>query len=169
MRVFGDVHHGGFEVFAVFQFDQPLFFQQDEASAFVGRVARQSDGGAVFQFFDIFDFFAVGADGVHEGVADRHEFQAAVFDHDVQIGFVLEGVGVNGAVGEGNVRRDVVVKFDDFDVEIVFFFGDFGRSFDEVGFLSAHRADLEGRGLGREGEAGNDGGKGQFFHGSLRL
>ena len=78
---------------------------------------------------------------------------------------MLEGVGVNGAVGKGDVRRDVVVKFDDFDVQVVFFFGNFSRSFDEVGFLSAHRADLEGRGLGGKGKAGDERSEGQFFHG----
>ena len=118
----------------------------------------------------------VNSHGQDDGLADRHDLQALFLDDVVHVRLVLHGVHVQIAFGQGLVRLDIVVKFDDFDGDTLFscFFCDFFHDF-RVGTGSDAHLDFffitGSTGIGRRTAAGGkearrrdeDGGE-EFFY-----
>ena len=118
----------------------------------------------------------VNGHGQDDGLADRRNLQALFLDDVVHVRLVLHGVHVQIAFGQGFVRLDVVVEFDNLDGNALFsrFFCDFFHDF-SVGTGSDAHLDFffvtGSTGIGRRTAAGGkeacrrdeDGGK-EFFY-----
>lgn len=118
----GDILFEGYEAF---------FLEEEEGSAAVGGVVGDGDLGFLF-IFEVLEggeFCGVEADGEEDGFANGREFIATGLDLFVEEGLVLVAIEIEVALGEGGVGEDVVVKFDNFDLEVLFC----GEGFDEFG------------------------------------
>ncbi|MNV59462.1 hypothetical protein D3C71_1518860 [compost metagenome] len=103
-RVFSHVQNGWQQANTVFQFDQVNLLQQQQGAAQIGWIVWQRNLRTVFQFVQRFDLLGVTGNRVNEGVADRYQLVAAIFDLLIQIRFVLEGVQIDVAFTQCFVR-----------------------------------------------------------------
>ena len=101
----------------------------------------------------------VNGHGQDNGLADGGNLQALFLDDVVHVRLMLHGVHIQVAFGQGLVRLDVVVEFDDFDSNALFscFFSDF---FHDFGMRTGSDAHLDfffvtgSTGIGRRTAAG---------------
>src|SRR5439155_11053680 len=114
-RIVGNVGGRGQDAGAVLQFDQPLMFQDMQRAALVGGVVRQADDGAFGQVGDLGVLLRIEADRADTGIADRDDVIALRLDLVVEIGLVLEGVGVDFAALQRLVGLGVIVEDDGLD------------------------------------------------------
>jgi len=134
-----------------------LLGQQQQGAATVGGIVGDGHGGAVLQVLQVLDLFGVGAEGldVHLAVGHLHQAGLAVLVVAVQVGLVLEEVGVQLLVFHGGVGLHVVAEFLDLQLDAV----GFELGLDEVqDFRVGHGGGghLEHIGsLGGEGQGGN--------------
>lgn len=143
LRVLGDISDGGENAGAVLQLDQAFVLQDAQRPAFVGRIVGQADDGAFGDLGDGLVLLRIEADRPDAGIADADDVVAVGLDLVVEIGLVLEGVGVDFAALERLVRLGVVVEGDGLDLETLLLrFG--GHDTPDVFVLAAHDADLDG-------------------------
>ena len=127
------------------------------------------------------EFMGVNGHGQDNGLADGGNLQALFLDDVVHVRLMLHGVHIQVAFGQGLVRLDVVVEFDDFDVKALFgsFFSDFfhdfgmgaGRDADFDFFLVTGGGGIGGRTAAGDGQAGrcNQEGSKDFFYSYLHV
>ena len=159
LGIFGDICYRSVDGVAVLQFNQAGLLEQEQSAGTVGRVVRDSDFGAVRDVFDVFEFMGVNGHGKDDGLADGGDLQALFLDDVVHVRLMLHGVHIQVAFGQGLVRLDVVVEFDDFDSNALFsrFFSDF---FHDFGMRTGSDAHLDfffvtgSTGIGRRTAAG---------------
>ena len=73
--------------------------------------------GTVREIFDVFDFVGIYAHGFQMDGADGNQVQAPGFTEFVQIGFMLEIVGIQALVIQSQVRLYIIGEFHDFHVD----------------------------------------------------
>ena len=91
--------------------------KQVERAAAIARIVRDADLRILRQVGDGFHLARIEADGLHEGEADGHDPVAAGRDLRVEIGLVLEGVGVEVLALQGLVDEGVVGEGHELDVQ----------------------------------------------------
>src|SRR5699024_4761915 len=111
LQVFGVVHDvvgGGGQVGAVVQGDQALGLQQQQGAALVGGVVGDADDGAVRQLIQRGGLAGVDAHGLDVDAGHAHQMGAPGLVELLQIGQVLEVVGVLVPVLHGGVGHHIV-------------------------------------------------------------
>ena len=146
-RVFCDIDRRRFQEGRIVQGDQAFIVHQNQRTTFVRRVVGQRDLCAVRQFINAVVLFRVSADGIHEGVTGNGKVVAAVIHHRLHVGLVLVSVGIQAAIGQCGIRRYVVSELDDFDVQVVLFFGNASGDFHHFGFRTSYGAHFNGTGF----------------------
>ncbi len=113
LRILDDVDRRGRDVLRVLERDEALLLQQDQCAARVRRVVGDGDGGAVLELAHGLDLLRIGAEGFHVHLAVRHGHDAAlaVLVVAVQVGLVLEEVGVELLVFHRGIGLDVIAEF----------------------------------------------------------
>ena len=116
------------------ELDQALLLEQEQGAGLVAVVGRDDDGRALGEVLQVGDAVAVDAERLIVDGADGDEVGTIRGVEAVEVGLVLEVVGVERAVGQSLVRQDVVVIGD--DLELVAFVGEglLDKKADSFGF-----------------------------------
>src|SRR5450830_1094752 len=97
------------------QLDHAMFLQQQQDSAFVGRIIRDADLRADRDVVQAAILLRVNRHRPDEGTPGAVEFVTPRLDLRIQEGTMLEAVGIQFAGIKGGVGLDVVVELDDLD------------------------------------------------------
>ena len=125
------------------QGDQTLLLEQEQGAGAVGIVAGDDDGGAVGQLAQVAQAVGIDAEGLIVDLGYPDQVGAVGLVEAVEIGGVLEVVGVEIAVLQGGVGQNVVVI--DHNLQVVALLGQL--IFDQLkdlGVGRGARADDEG-------------------------
>ena len=182
LRVLGDILQRGFLVDAILELQQAGLLEKEQCTAAIGRVVRDGDRSALFEVLEVFDLLGVDAHRLDVDAAGADELDFLVLFHEVlEIRVMLEEVGIEFLVVEGEVRLDVVVEFDDFDSNALFscFFSDFfhdfgmgaGRDADFDFFLVTGGSGIAGGTAAGDSQAGrgDEEGSKDFFYSYLHV
>ena len=120
--VFGNIGAGGFErVDALFQFDPAQVVEHYQGAGEVGRIVGDGNGAAVFHLIQRSKFAGVDAQGGSGHLEYFGQIQITFGFEAVEIGFVLEDVDVDRALGQCLVGGNVVGKFGEGNGVALFF------------------------------------------------
>ena len=121
LRIFDDVVNGWCCACCIVQSDQVNGLQQQQSASAVGYVIRDSDRIAVLNFTVICIFVRVDPQWRHKSESDWCQVCVVVCVVVFQESYVLEGVQVEFAVVQSDVRLVVISEFDDFKVDVLIF------------------------------------------------
>ncbi len=119
--------------------------QEFQGAACVGGIVGDGDGdlGFVFEGLQVVEFFGVDAEGFDVDAGGDAEIGVVVGVELFEVGDVLEEVGIDVALEQGDVGLYVVGDFDDLDVDA--FFGEQGFGVvEDLGVWDGAGADFEG-------------------------
>ena len=117
MGVFGDVVDCSGQTGAVADGDQALGGQQLQSAGLVGGVVGHGDGRAVRNVCQIIALARIDAERLIVDRADADQMGAVFLVEAVEVGGVLEVVGVNLAVLGDEVGLDVVAELNNLEVD----------------------------------------------------
>ncbi len=167
LRVLGDVGWRDLETDGLIDLKHALGSQHQKRAATIGRVVRNADGCAILQLVQALHLLGVDTHWRGDGGADADDIELAVGNLVVEIGLVLEGVGLQLAIGQRLVRHDVIGEIEDFDIEALGR-GNLLHLLHDLRMFGRGHADLDGfsqRAAGKEGcERSSDD---ELFHGCL--
>src|SRR5690606_20865117 len=117
LGVLHDVEDGGLKACTRPQGDEPRLLQQQEGAAAVGHVVGNRELRAVGQLVEAGDAGAVEADGLAVHLQQHLEVEAVVGAEGFKVRDVLEVVGVQLAVAQRQVGKDIVVEHHDLEID----------------------------------------------------
>ena len=170
MRVLGDVGLGGGQANAFLQLNQAFLLQQQQRAGFVGAIVGNRNLRAVGQRVQRSALAGVQAEGLIVDAGHAHQMGAVLFIEVVQVGDVLEVVGIQLALFQRGVGDDIVVEFHDLQI-VAFVSQNLLDNFQNLGVGRGGCADLDGLIVGRTAAGGQGQGQCQgqyqcndFFH-----
>ena len=118
LRVLRDILQRCLLLDAVLELQQAGFLEKEQGAAAVRRVIRDGNRSAILEVLEVFDLLGVDAHRLDVDAAGADELDLLVLFHEVlEIRVMLEEVGIEFLVVEGEVRLDIVVEFDDVELD----------------------------------------------------
>ncbi|GFN02625.1 hypothetical protein Smic_11810 [Streptomyces microflavus] len=142
----GDVAQLGGGADAVLERDEAVLGEQLEGAAAVGGVVGDGYGLAGLDVLEVLDLLGVETQGLQVHVHDRDDGGVVLLVEVVQVGLVLEEVGVDLAGLGGGVRQDVVRELLDLQLEALLLRQVLLDEVQDVGVRRRGRGDDEGLG-----------------------
>lgn len=122
LRIGSDICSGSLgRVGAVLQGDQALLGEKKQRAAFIGRIVWNRNGCTVWQFRKRLVLLGIYAEWSQVGIADGYQVGAILLIKRIEEWTVLERVDINVSLCQCLVRRYIVAKGYDLDVEALLF------------------------------------------------
>ncbi|SPU76267.1 Uncharacterised protein [Brucella suis] len=147
LRIFRDIRRADFQAFGAIQLDKAIIGQDQKRTSAIGRVVGDGNGGTIGKLGNRLQFPGIHRHGKIDRLGHAHNLEAAIGNLIVEIGLVLEAIGLKRAIRQRHVRHHIVRKLLYLDLDALFG-RDFLHLFHDLGVGARRHAYAEGFGEG---------------------